>query len=44
MVPPVWANSIALKRPVVATFSFLGDVVEQVGGDTINVDSLEVVE
>jgi ABC-type Zn uptake system ZnuABC Zn-binding protein ZnuA len=39
----VWAVSNALKRPVVATFSILGDVVEQVGRDTINVDSLEVV-
>ncbi len=35
--------STALKLPVVTTFSILGDVVEQVSGDTINVDSMEVV-
>ena len=41
-VQPPWAVSNALKRPVVTTFSILGDMVEQVGGDTINVDSMEV--
>jgi ABC-type Zn uptake system ZnuABC Zn-binding protein ZnuA len=37
---PVWAAYTALKLPVVATFSILGDVVAQVGGDTIKVDTL----
>ena len=39
-VQPVWAASTALKLPVVATFSILGDVVQQVGGDTISVTTL----
>ena len=37
---PVWAASHAVKLPVVATFSILGDVVAQVGGDAIKVDTL----
>ena len=37
---PVWAASHALQLPVVATFSILGDVAAQVGGDAIKVDTL----
>ncbi len=37
---PVWAASTALNLPVVATFSILGEVVVQVGGDAIKVDTL----
>lgn len=39
-VQPVWAASTAAKLPVVATFSILGDVAAQVGGDTIKIDTL----
>ncbi len=39
-VQPVWAASTPLKLPVVATFSILGDVVEQVGGDAVDVTTL----
>ncbi len=37
---PIWAASTTLKLPVVATFSILGDVVAQVGGEAIKVDTL----
>jgi len=37
LVLPVWAAS---TLPVVATFSILGDVVQQVGGDTITLHTL----
>ncbi|ETX00340.1 MAG: hypothetical protein ETSY1_11620 [Candidatus Entotheonella factor] len=39
-VQPVGAASTARKLPVVATFSILGDVAKQVGGDTIRVTTL----
>ncbi len=39
-VQPVWAASHAFKLPVVATFSILGDVLAQVGGDAVKVDML----
>ena len=36
----LWANNIAAKLPVVASFSILGDLVATIGGDRVSVSTL----
>ena len=35
----LWANNIAAKLPVVASFSILGDLVATIGGDRVSVST-----